>query len=93
MAILFGGSGAIFALLLEGTKRSISVKLFFEFGPVIQKEMPFKDISYLQLWWPSCLRERIHFCTLLEGTKRIIKLWQQSCLVDQVHLGNLSKGP
>ena len=22
--------------------------------------MPFKDISYLELWWPSCLAERNH---------------------------------
>ena len=22
-----------------------------EFGPMVQEEMPFKDISYLELWW------------------------------------------
>ena len=26
-------------------------KIYFEFGPVIQEETLFKDISYLELWW------------------------------------------
>ena len=29
--------------------RNNSVK-FFEFGPVVQEEMPFKSIAYLELW-------------------------------------------
>ena len=33
---------------------------YFEFGPVVQEEMPFKDISNLQLWWPSCLAGQNH---------------------------------
>ena len=26
-----------------------------KFGPVVQEEMLFKDISYLELWQPFCL--------------------------------------
>ena len=29
--------------------------------------MLFKDISYLQLWWPSCLAERNHLGNLGRG--------------------------
>ena len=25
---------------------------YFEFGPAVQEEMLFKDLSYLELWWP-----------------------------------------
>ena len=50
--------GTICAILVEGIKRYNSVKLF-EFGPVFQ-EMPFKNISYLELWQPLCSAERNH---------------------------------
>ena len=30
---------------------------YFEFGPVVQVES-FKDVSYLELWWPMCLAEK-----------------------------------
>ena len=29
-------------------------EFFFEFGPMVQEEMSFKDISYLELWPPLC---------------------------------------
>ena len=29
----------------------------FEYEPMVQ-EMRFKDISYLELWWPSCFVEQ-----------------------------------
>ena len=32
---------------------NIVVKLY-EFGPVVQEEMSFKDISCLELWQPLC---------------------------------------
>ena len=35
---------------------------YFEFGPVVQEEMPFKDIFYLELWWPFCSAEQNHLC-------------------------------
>ena len=37
-----------------------------EFGPVVQ-EMSFKDISYLELWWPICSVERNHLCNFGRG--------------------------
>ena len=43
--------------LVEGIKRNDSVK-FFEFGQVVQEEMLFKDISYLELRQPFCSAER-----------------------------------
>ena len=33
-----------------------------KFGPVVQEEMLFKDISYLELWRPFCSAERNHLC-------------------------------
>ena len=39
----------------------------FEFGPVVQKEMLLKDISYLELWQPFCSAERNHLCNLGRG--------------------------
>ena len=33
-----------------------------EFGPVDQKEMLFKDISYLELWQPLCSGDQNHLC-------------------------------
>ena len=30
--------------------------------PVVQEEMSFKDISYLELWWPLSLTEQNHVC-------------------------------
>ena len=40
-------------------------------GPVVQVEMPFEDISYLELWRPFRSAERKHVCQILvEGIKR-----------------------
>ena len=63
-------SRTICAMLVEGIMRNNSVKLF-EFGPVVQEEMPFENISYLELWRPFCSVERKHVCNILvEGIKR-----------------------
>ena len=35
----------------------------FNFGPVVQEEMPFKDISYLELWGPLCSLDQNHLCS------------------------------
>ena len=35
---------------------------YFEFWPVLQEEMAFKDISYLELRRPSCSAERTQLC-------------------------------
>ena len=42
----------------------------FEFGPVVQEEMSFKDISYLELWWPFCSAEGNHLCNSGRGYMR-----------------------
>ena len=31
------------------------------------EEMPFKDISYLDPWWPLCSVERTHLCSFGPG--------------------------
>ena len=33
--------------------------------------MPFKDISYLELWQPFCLAERSHLCNF--GIKAVMR--------------------
>ena len=40
------------------------MKLKLEFRPVVQEEMPFKDISYPELWLPFCSTEQNHICNL-----------------------------
>ena len=40
---------------------------YFEFGPVIQEEMPFKSISYLELWQAFCSAQRNHLCNFGGG--------------------------
>ena len=35
---------------------------YFEFGLVVQKEMPLKDISFLDLWQPLCLADWSQLC-------------------------------
>ena len=42
-------SGTTYAILEEGIKRKILWN-YFEFWPVVQEEMSFKDMSYLELW-------------------------------------------
>ena len=57
--------------------------------------MPFKDISYLELWWPFCSAEWNHLCNLVEGItrknseKNILNLdqWFRRC-----HLKDFSSG-
>ena len=39
---------------------SINSVKSFEFRPVVQEEMPFKDISYLELWKPLCSADQKH---------------------------------
>ena len=38
-----------------------------KFGPVVQEETSFKDISYLELWQPLCSAEHNHLCNLGRG--------------------------
>ena len=39
----------------------------FEFGPVVQEEMPFKGIAYLDLLQPFYSAERNHLCKICRG--------------------------
>ena len=39
----------------------------FEFGPVVQEEMPFNYISYLELWQHFCSEERNHLCKFVRS--------------------------
>ena len=50
-------TGTICAIFEEGIKRN-----YFEFGPVVQEEMPFKGISYLELWQPFCSAGHNNLC-------------------------------
>ena len=38
---------------------------FFEFAPMVQEEMSYKDISYLELWQPF-VQQRGIICAILE---------------------------
>ena len=40
---------------------------YFEFGPVVQVEMSFKGISYLDIWQPFCSAECNHLCNFGRG--------------------------
>ena len=42
------------------------MKLFL-LGPVVQEEMLFKDVSYLELWRPFCSTEWNHLCNFGRG--------------------------
>ena len=44
-----------FAILKEVIMRSIHVNVYMKFGLVVQEDMSFIDISYLELWQPNCL--------------------------------------
>ena len=35
-----------------------------KFGPVVQEEMSFKDISYLELWQPLCSVDWHYLCNI-----------------------------
>ena len=39
----------------------------FVFVPVSQEDMLFKDISYLELWWPVCLAKQKQWCNFGRG--------------------------
>ena len=43
---------------------------YMGFGPVIQEEMSFKDISNLELWEPLCWADLNHLCNLVEDIMR-----------------------
>ena len=54
-------SQTIYAILKEGIIGNIHMS-YMKFGPVVQEEMLFKDISYLELWQPLCSLDWNHAC-------------------------------
>ena len=38
------------------------MRSYMKFGPVVQEEMSFKEISYLKLWQPLCSVDWNHLC-------------------------------
>ena len=55
-------SWTIYAILKDGIIRNSFMWSYMEFGPVVQKKMLIKDISYLELWPPLCLADPNHLC-------------------------------
>ena len=49
-------------------------KEHYESGPVVQEEMPFKDISYLELWQPFVCPSGTNCAIMLEGLMRNISV-------------------
>ena len=71
---------------------------YFEFGPVVQEEMKFKGISYLELWQPVCSAEHKHLCNFGRGYQDeqiceiILNLgqWFRRCLLKDFLSGALA---
>ena len=42
-------------------------EVHFESGPMVQEEILFKDISYLEFWWPFYSAEWNHLCNFGRG--------------------------
>ena len=42
---------------------------YYEFEQVVQEEMPFKGIFYLEHWQPFCSAERNHLCNFGRGNQ------------------------
>ena len=69
MALLFSAAEP-FCYFGEGHYDKQFCEIHLEFGPVVQEKMPFKDISYLELWRPFCSAERDICAMLVKGIKR-----------------------
>ena len=70
-------SVTICAIFFEGFKRNNSVKLFWIWVSGLGGDVVW-NISYLELWWPSCSMERNHLEMLKEGImgKIHVKLYE-----------------
>ena len=53
-------------MLCNEVIRSFIIHKMSNFGSVVQ-EMSFKDIFYLELWWPFCSAEPNHLCNFGRG--------------------------
>ena len=62
LAVLLFGAAEPYMQFRKRTSWGIFMWSYMEFGPVDQKAMPFKDISYLELWEPLCSADPNHLC-------------------------------
>ena len=73
------------------------------FGPVVQKEMSFKDFSHLELRQPHCSADQNHLCDYSEfgpvvqeemPSKDVfyLDIWQPFCSAECNHLCNFGRG-
>ena len=60
-ALLFGGA-KVFMQFLERASLGTFMLSYMKFGRVVQEQMSFKDISYLELWQPLCSVDWNHLC-------------------------------
>ena len=63
MALLFKGAESYMQFWIKASWGTI-VWSCMKFGPVVQEEMSFKDISYLELWQLLCSVDLIHLCNI-----------------------------
>ena len=62
LAVLLFGAAEPFMQFWKRASWGIFMWSYMEFGPVVQKEMSFKDISYLEPWEPLCSADPNHLC-------------------------------
>ena len=62
LAVLLYGGAELFMLFWKRASWGTVMWSYMEFGPVVQKVMLFKDISYLELWQPLCLTDQNDLC-------------------------------
>ena len=67
MAALLVGGAEPFVQFWQRISRETILQNYFEFGLVVQEEMPFSDFSYLELCQPFCSAEQNHLCTFGRG--------------------------
>ena len=60
-------SQSVCSILEEDIMRNISVTKNIEFGPAVLEEMPFKHISYLELWKSLYSAEQNRLCSFRPG--------------------------
>ena len=62
-ALLFGGA-ELFMQFLKRASLGTFMLSYMKFGPVVQEQMSFKEISYLELWQPLCSVDWNHLCNI-----------------------------
>ena len=62
LAVLLFGAAEPFMQFWKMASWGIFMWSYMEIGPVVQKQMSLKDISYLELWPPLCSADPNHLC-------------------------------